>query len=407
DGARDPRPRPRLPGPRGHAAHEPRTRPDPGLRPARHEGDGEGPAPPGGGGPGLRHGPGQHVPPLPRPGARAHRRLRGPARVHGLGRADHHGLRRLPGVLHGPRDGGRRDQGEGAARPGPDGADPRHRGGGRLLPLLPGRLHALHGPRDVHGGAGPAAVGHRPGVRRVHAVQRLAGVHPALDGAHAPLARALPGLARRARAGRAARLRDRPGRGPPRPARRVRRARRRGRHARHRDRRLARRREGADVRGGRLDHGGPARRPPAPPAGDRRDRRPRARRRARDRHLRLRDAHPPRAPRRRPRPGPRAPLAGGPHRGALQGRPRADHGGLPVSRVRARPLTRVPALPRPRARADRHAAAHDPQPRLRRAGDGGPARRHRGRHAPADRRRPARRRRPGVRPPGAVGRRPL
>jgi queuine tRNA-ribosyltransferase len=47
------------------------------------------------------------------------------------------------------------------------------------------------------------------------------GVHPALDGAHPPLARPLPGLARRARPARPARLRDRPGRRPPRPAGRV------------------------------------------------------------------------------------------------------------------------------------------------------------------------------------------
>ena len=38
------------------------------------------------------------------------RRARGPARVHGLGRRDHHRLRRLPGVLDGPRLRGRGDQ---------------------------------------------------------------------------------------------------------------------------------------------------------------------------------------------------------------------------------------------------------------------------------------------------------
>ena len=74
----------------------------------------------------------------------------------------------------------------------------------------------------------------------------------------------------------------------------------------HRDRRLARRREGADVRGRRLDDRGPAGGAPAPPARHRRDRRPRARHRARHRHVRLRDADPARPPRDGAGPGPGA-----------------------------------------------------------------------------------------------------
>ena len=39
------------------------------------------------------------------PGAELDRALRRAARLHGLGRADHHRLRRLPGVLDGPWHG--------------------------------------------------------------------------------------------------------------------------------------------------------------------------------------------------------------------------------------------------------------------------------------------------------------
>ena len=50
-----------------------------------------------------------------------------------------------------------------------------------------------------------------------------------------------------------------------------------------------------------------------------------------------------------------------------QGLRRAADGGLPVPGLRARAHARLPALPGPRARADRHAPAHAAQPRLRRA----------------------------------------
>ena len=77
------------------------------------------------------------------------------------------------------------------------------------------------GPETLDGGPGRAGLGHRARVRRVHAVSRRPRVHRALDGAHPPLARALPALARRARARRPGRLRDRPGRRRRGSARRV------------------------------------------------------------------------------------------------------------------------------------------------------------------------------------------
>ena len=51
------------------------------------------------------------------------------------------------------------------------------RGGGRALPLVPRRRRALHGPGDLDGGAGRARLGHRAGVRRVHALPRRARLH--------------------------------------------------------------------------------------------------------------------------------------------------------------------------------------------------------------------------------------
>ena len=99
------------------------------------------------------------------------------------------------------------------------GRDPLDRGGGRALPLLPRRLDQVHGAGDLDGGAGRARLGHRAGLRRVHAVPRRPRVHGALDRAHASLARPLPGLARRARPRGAARVRHRPGRDGRGPAR--------------------------------------------------------------------------------------------------------------------------------------------------------------------------------------------
>ena len=231
--------------------------------------------------------------------------------IHALGAADHHRLGRLPGVLDGPWDGRRRGEGpraDGRRAPGPD---PEHRGAGRALPVVSGRERAVHGPGDLDGGAGRAALGHRARLRRVHAVPRVARLHRGVDRAHPPLAAALPGVARRARARGTAPVRDRPGRSPRGPAPGVRAGRRGGRLRRDRDRRLARPGQGADLRGRGLGGRRARRGPAAPPPRDRRRRRPRPRRRAGDGHLRLRDADPPRPPRRRRRPGPRC-AAGAP-----------------------------------------------------------------------------------------------
>ena len=67
----------------------------------------------------------------------------------------------------------------------------------------------------------------------------------------------------------------------------------------------------------------------------------------------------------------------------------AAAGGLPVPGLRARPLARLPLLPRARRRADRDAPADAAQPRLHRPPDGRPARRDPRRAAPRGRRRAA------------------
>ena len=144
-----------------------------------------------------------------------------------------------------------------------------------------------------------------------------------------------------------------------------------------RHRRHARRGQGPDVHGRRVDDRGAAGGQAAPPARHRRGRRPGPRRRARHRHLRLRDAHPDRPPRhgRRPRPG--QALARRPRQGPLEGVRRAAARGLPLPGLRARLLPRLPALPVQGQGADRDAPAHDPQPRLPAAADGRAARRDR------------------------------
>ena len=166
---------------------------------------------------------------------------------------------------------------------------------------------------------------------------------------------------------RPARLRHRPGRRLRGPARESAQAVAGRRRRRDRDRRLARRRQGADVRGRRLDDRGAARR-----------RRPRhllgigeiddliARRRARHRHLRLRDADAPRPPRHGARARPRDALARRPAQAPRwrDGRG-AAHGGLPVPGLRA--ATPAATCATSRARADRRAAADAAQPRLRRS----------------------------------------
>ena len=126
------------------------------------------------------------------------------ARLHGLGAGADHRLRRLPGLLAGPRRRCQRGQGQRPPgwRPGLGGLD---RGGGGALPLLPRRSRALHLARGLDAGAGGARLRHRPGLRRVHALPRRPRLHRPLDRAHPPLARSLPRVARARGAGAARR----------------------------------------------------------------------------------------------------------------------------------------------------------------------------------------------------------
>ena len=200
---RHPHPRPRLARPHRHAAPPARRRPHPRLRPARHEGRRQDARGLRGRRPRLRHGAEQHLPPLPRARPRAGGALRRRPRLHALGQARDHGLRRVPGLLDGPRHRRGRDQGPqrrlAAAR---QRRDPRHRRAGRALPLLRRRRGEVHGPGDLDGRPGRAQLRHRAGLRRVPAVPRHARVHAAQHGAHPSLARPLPRLARAARPAR-------------------------------------------------------------------------------------------------------------------------------------------------------------------------------------------------------------
>ena len=329
--------------------------------------------------PRLRHGPREHVPPVPLARPRADRAARRPAPLPALGPADHHRLRRLPGLLDGPRDGRRRDQGPRRAVHGRAlGRDPRDRGGGRALPLLPRRLDEVHGPGDLDGGPGRARLGHRAGLRRVHAVPRRPRVHGALDRAHAPLAGPLPGLARRARARGPDRLRHRPGRdgrgpapllrpGGRRPRRRSAGSRSAARSARTR-RRCSRSSSGRSRscrRPSRATCSGSARSTTSCAASSSASTPSTAR---------CRPASAATAWRSCPT---REALARRPGQGALARGRRAAARGLPVPGLRRGLLARLPALPVPRQGADRDAPAHDPQPRLPAAPDGRAARRDR------------------------------
>ena len=191
-------------------------------------------------------------------------------------------------------------------------------------------------PGGLDAGAGGAGQRHRPRLRRVHALPRRPRLHGALDGAHPPLARSLPRVARRARA--------------------------RARQAVfaivqggvHEDLR----RESAQVVseaavdgiaiGGTLGRDkeemaavlamtAPLLPEEAPKhllgIGEVDDLLERDR--PRPRRLRLRRPDPARPPRRRPRPGPRAPLSHRPAQGGLGGRPRAAGRGLPLPGLRA------------------------------------------------------------------------
>ena len=201
----------------------------------------------------------------------------------------------------------------------PPGRDPRHRGGGRALPLLPRRLRALHGARDLDGDPGRARLGPRARLRRVHAVQRRRATTP----------RARPS----ARTAGCDRCLDWHARARPRRASSSTAS---SRAASSRTCASSRRRRSppASATASRSA----ARSAPTRPRCTRSStgRRPRCRRtrprhllgigeiddlvrgrRARHRHLRLRDADAPRPPRHGARPRPRAPLARRPQPGAL------------------------------------------------------------------------------------------
>ena len=259
------------------------------------------------------------------------------------------------------------------------GRDPRDRGGGRALPLLPRRLDASSWARRPRWRSRPrwartsrscstSARRSTPTAttRRARPSARTAGSTAASTGtpSTAPRASSSTGSSRAATDEDLRRESGAGGRRPRRPGR-------------DRDRRLARRGQGADVRGRRVDDRGAAGGPAAPPARDRRGRRPRARRRARHRHLRLRDADPDRPPRHGARARPGQALARRPGQGPLARGRRAAARGLPVPGLRRGLLARVPALPVQGQGADRDAPAHDPQPRLPAAPDGRAARRDR------------------------------
>ncbi len=149
----------------------------------------------------LRADPRQHLPPDARARARADRRVRRPPRLHGLGPADHHRLRRLPGLLARPRGGGRRGQGPSRA-PAAQRRSARDRRAGGPLPLLRGRLRAVPLARALDGGPGGPRLRHRPRLRRVHPLPRRPRLHRRVHRAHPSLARPLPRVAPRQRPAR-------------------------------------------------------------------------------------------------------------------------------------------------------------------------------------------------------------
>ena len=112
--------------------------------------------------------------------------------------------------------------------------------------------------------------------------------------------------------------------------------------------------------------------PPRHLLGHRRRGRPRTRGRRGGRQLRLRHADPPGPPRHRAGPRPERALAARPLQGGAPREPRADRHELPVPGL-PRAHARLPALPDPRERADRQAAAHAAQPDLHGAADEGDA----------------------------------
>ena len=156
--------------------------------------------------------------------------------------------------------GGVADEVKGKGRPGGDHGSVVSIGeeGVRFSSYKDGTV-AVHLARGLDGGAGEAGLRHCPGLRRVHALPRRSGVHGALDGADASLAGSLPGVARRAWAGAAGGLRDRPGRRPRGPAARVGAGGLRGGGRRDRDRGHAGPRQGGDARRAGADRAAAAR----------------------------------------------------------------------------------------------------------------------------------------------------
>ena len=223
---------------------------------------------------------------------------RGPSRIaaaaactlHGLGRGDHHRLRRLPGLLASARERRRRDQGLGHAAATHGAIIEIAEEGVAFRSYLDGteQFMGLDESMDVQAALGSdialAFDECTPYPRRLR-------LHGALHRADPPLARPLPTLARRERARTAGAVRDRPRRRPRGPAARVSGASRGRRDRRDLDRRHARaatRTRCAACSGMTVPHAAP--RCPQAPARDRRAGRPAGRDRARHRRLRLRRA---------------------------------------------------------------------------------------------------------------------
>ena len=128
------------------------------------------------------------------PGPRADRRDGRPARVHGLGAADHHRLGRLPGVLDGPRLGGRGDQAAARPRAGRWSSRSRRRACASA-PTSTARERFM-GPEtsmEVQAALGSDIALAFDECTPFHVERDYTA---ALDGAHAPLARPLRRLAR-------------------------------------------------------------------------------------------------------------------------------------------------------------------------------------------------------------------
>ena len=248
--------------------------------------------------PGLRHGPGQHLSPVPRPRPRARRAGSAACTSSCLAPADHHGLGRLPGLLDGARHRRRRDQGPRAARqrPARHGSSRSRRRACASAPMSTARSDSSgprrrwrSRPRSARTSRWSSTSARRSTSPRLHGALDRAHARwldrcLAWHDAHGPPGQLVYGIVQ---GGVYEDLRSL-GRGDRRP--RVTGSRSAARSAG----------QAADVRGRRLDDRGEREARPAP-ARHRRRRRPDPRRRARRRHVRLRDADPARPPRRRDR----------------------------------------------------------------------------------------------------------